>query len=149
MTSAPIEHMTEHHDSHRLRLKTIPFILLSVVLGPLGNVLLGKGMKRVGSFRAVTLQDFLPFVERTFSSPWLWLGIACFLAFFVVQMLLLTWADYSYVQPAGSLAYATVAILGYFLLGEAVSPLRWSGIGVICIGVLVVGRTSPRSTGTI
>jgi drug/metabolite transporter (DMT)-like permease len=141
--------ITEHHDSHRLRAKTIPFIMLSIVLGPLGNVLLGKGMKRVGSFRAITPKDLLPFIERTFSSPWLWLAVACFLAFFVVQMLLLTWADYSYVQPASSLAYATVAILGYFLLGETVSPLRWSGVAVICIGVLIVGRTAPRSTGTI
>lgn len=141
--------ITEHHDSHRLRAKTIPFIMLTIVLGPLGNVLLGKGMKGVGSLRQATLNDLVPFIERTFSSPWLWLGIACFLVFFVVQMLLLTWADYSYVQPASSLAYATVAILGYFLLGEKVSLLRWSGIAVICLGVLIVGRTHPRSTGTI
>lgn len=149
MTSAPIQHTAEHHDSRRLRLKTIPFILLSVVLGPLGNVLLGKGMKRVGSFRAVTLHDFIPFVERTFSSPWLWMGIACLIAFFVVQMLLLTWADYSYVQPASALSYASVAVLSYFLLGEVASPLRWTGIAVICAGVLIVGRTAPRSAGTL
>ena len=141
-------YVTEHlHDSHRLRLKTIPFILLSVILAPLGNVLLGKGMKRVGSFEAVKITELLPFAARTFSSPWLWLGIACLIAFFVVQMLLLTWADYSYVQPASALSYATVAILSYFLLGEVASPLRWTGIAVICLGVLIVGRTSPRSVG--
>ena len=136
------------HHSRRLQLKTVPFILLSIVLGPLGNVLLGKGMKGVGSFRTVRTKDLLPFIERTFSSPWLWLAIACFLAFFVVHLLLLTWADYSYVQPATALAYATVAILSYVLLGEVVSPLRWAGIAVICLGVLIVGRTSPRTTGT-
>ena len=142
--------MTDHlHHARRLRLKTAPFILLSIVLGPLGNVLLGKGMKEVGSLRTVRPGDLLPFAERTFTSPWLWLAIACFLGFFVVHMLLLTWADYSYVQPATALAYATVAILSYLVLGEVVSLLRWTGIAVICLGVLIVGRTAPRTTGTV
>jgi drug/metabolite transporter (DMT)-like permease len=136
------------HHSRRLQIKTFPFILLSIVLGPLGNVLLGKGMKRVGSLRAVRASELAGFAERTLTSPWLWLGIGCLLAFFVVQMLLLTWADYSYVQPASALAYASVAILSYFLLGETVPPLRWAGVAVICAGVLIVGRTSPRTTGT-
>lgn len=138
--------MTDHH-SRRLKLKTIPFILLSITMGPLGNVLLGKGMKGVGSLRVIQPRDFLPYVGRTFSSPWLWLAVACFLGFFLVHMLLLTWADYSYVQPATALAYASVAILSYFVLGEHVSGLRWAGIAVICLGVLIVGRTSPRTTG--
>jgi len=135
------------HHSRRLQLKTIPFILLSIVLGPLGNVLLGKGMKSVGSLRLVHPSDILLFAERTFTTPWLWLAVCCFLAFFLVHMLLLTWADYSYVQPATALAYATVALLSWLLLGENVSLLRWSGIAVICFGVLIVGRTSPKTTG--
>jgi drug/metabolite transporter (DMT)-like permease len=62
-------------------------------------------------------------------------------------MLLLTWADYSYVQPSTALSYASVAVLSYFLLGEIVSPLRWSGIALIGLGVLIVGRTAPNTTG--
>jgi drug/metabolite transporter (DMT)-like permease len=58
-------------------------------------------------------------------------------------MLLLTWADYSYVQPATSLSYLTISVLSYFILGEAISPLRWFGVLVICLGVFLVGQTSP------
>jgi drug/metabolite transporter (DMT)-like permease len=43
------------------------------------------------------------------------------------------------------MAYGVAALLGYFMLGEPVSPLRWVGIAIICLGVLVVGQTSPRS----
>jgi drug/metabolite transporter (DMT)-like permease len=50
------------------------------------------------------------------------------------------------VQPASAFSYAIVALLSYFLLGEAVSPLRWAGIVVICVGVFVVGRTPHRTT---
>jgi len=138
----------DHHEHHarRLQLKTIPLILISIVLGPLGNVLLGKGMKSAGHLELHGVSDLLPVAFRVFSSPILWLGIACLIGFFVVHMLLLTWADYSYVQPATALSYATVAVLSYFLLGEYVSPLRWAGIATICFGVLVVGRTPPNTT---
>jgi len=37
--------------------------------------------------------------------------------------------------------------LSYFLLGERISPLRCLGIAVICVGVVIVGRTHPKTTG--
>lgn len=142
--SKPLDHH-EHH-ARRLQLKTIPLILVSIVLGPMGNVLLGKGMKQVGQLHLHGIGDLLPVAFRVFSVSTLWLGIACLLGFFLVHMLLLTWADYSYVQPATALSYATVAVLSYLLLGEMVSPLRWTGIALICFGVLVVGGTAPNTT---
>jgi drug/metabolite transporter (DMT)-like permease len=127
-------------------LKTSLFILFMISFAPLGNVLLGKGMKGVGSAKNWAPSDLLPILLKILSSGYIWLGIACLLTFFVAYMLVLTWADYSYVQPASAFSYAIVALLSYFLLGEAVSPLRWAGIAVICVGVFVVGRTPHRTT---
>ena len=132
--------------TRRLQLKTIPLILISIVLGPLGNVFLGKGMKGVGSVTATTLSDLPPVAARVLTSGYIWLGIACLLTFFIVHMLLLTWADYSYVQPATSLSYFFITVLSYFVLGEAISPARWLGVTVICLGVFIVGRTAPSTT---
>jgi drug/metabolite transporter (DMT)-like permease len=133
-------------DSPGLHLKTYLFILFMVLFAPLGNVLLSKGMKGVGSAKNWALADVARIFTRILSSGYIWLGIACLLTFFAAYMLVLTWADYSYVQPASAFSYAVVALLGYFLLGETVPPLRWAGIAVICVGVLVVGRTPPRTT---
>ena len=132
--------------TRRLQLKTIPLILISIVLGPLGNVFLGKGMKGVGPVRAITLSDLLSLAARVLTSGYIWLGIACLLTFFIVHMLLLTWADYSYVQPATSLSYLFITVLSYFVLGEAISPARWLGVTVICLGVFIVGSTAPSTT---
>jgi drug/metabolite transporter (DMT)-like permease len=131
--------------SSRLHLKTFFMILIMVVAGPLGNVLLGKGMKSVGSFTVWPPAHLLHAFFTVFTSGAIWLGIASLLTFFIAYMLVLTWADYSFVQPASSLAYGVVALLGWLLLGEAVSPLRWAGIAVICLGVFIVGRTNPRT----
>ena len=131
-------------ETRRLHFKSIPLILLSVILGPLGNVLLGKGMKGSDAIARVP-SGIAETIFTAFRSPFLWLGIACLLGFFLIHMLLLTWADYSYVQPATSLSYATVAVLSYLVLGEAISSLRALGIAVICLGVFIVGRTHPNS----
>ena len=133
--------------TRRLHLKTIPMIVISIILGPLGNVCLGKGMKGVGSFHSASIRDLAPIGYRILTSGYIWLGIACLLGFFVVHMLLLTWADYSYVQPATSLSYLSISVLSYLLLGEMISPLRWLGVTVICLGVFLVGRTPPSTTG--
>ena len=117
-----------------------------VVLGPLGNVLLGRGMKHIGATPSWNPSDLLHFLAQLLASREIWLGLACLLAFFAAYMLVLSWADYSYVQPASAVAYAMVALLSHFFLGEVVTPLRWMGVLVICLGVLVVGHTPPRTT---
>ena len=130
-----------------LHLKTYLLIFVIVIFAPLGNVLLGKGMKGVGSATSWTVGDLLPVATRVLSNGYIWLGMLSLLTFLVAYMLILSWADYSYVQPSSSLSYATVALLSHFLLGEMISPLRWMGVLVICTGVFIVGRTSPRAHG--
>jgi drug/metabolite transporter (DMT)-like permease len=128
-----------------LQLKTFLLISVMVVAGPLGNALLGKGMKEAGKLTVWPPQTALHTALHIFGNHSIWLGIASLLTFFLANILVLSWADYSYVQPASSMAYGVAALLGYFMLGEPVSPLRWAGIAVICFGVFIVGQTSPRT----
>lgn len=121
-------------------------ILVMIVTGPQGNVLLGKGMKHVGAVVIWPPSQLLHTALKVFASTSIWLGISSLILFFVSYMLVLSWADYSFVQPASSLAYGVVALLGYLMLGETVSPLRWVGIAIICLGVFVISHTAPRTT---
>jgi drug/metabolite transporter (DMT)-like permease len=126
--------------------KTYVLIILMVMFGPLGNVLLGKGMRQIGpvtSWSPAEIEHVLGLASR---SATLWLGIASLITFFVAYMLVLSRADYSYVLPASSVAYGMVALLGHFLLGETVTLTRWAGVLIICAGVLVVGHTPPSTT---
>ena len=128
-----------------LHLKTFSLISVMVIAGPLGNVLLSKGMKQAGRLSLWPPAEALHTAVRVLGTGPIWLGIASLLTFFLANVLVLSWADYSYVQPASSAGYGVAALLGYLMLGEPVSPLRWLGIGIICLGVFVVGQTSPRS----
>jgi drug/metabolite transporter (DMT)-like permease len=128
-----------------LHLKTFLLILVMVIAGPLGNVLLSKGMKQTGALVWWPPDEALHTAIRVIGTGSVWLGIASLLTFFLANILVLSWADYSFVQPASSLGYGVSALLGYFMLGEPVSPLRWAGIAIICLGVFVVGQSSPQS----
>jgi drug/metabolite transporter (DMT)-like permease len=89
--------------------------------------------------------ELFHFFFRAFTSGTVWIGIGLLLAYFVAYLLVLSWADYSYVQPASSASYVLIALLAHFVLRETISPLRWAGVAVICTGVFVVGHTHPQT----
>jgi drug/metabolite transporter (DMT)-like permease len=128
-----------------LRIKTYLMIAVMIFAGPLGNVLLARGMRHIGELAVWPPWAVYHTALRIFASGSIWFGIASLIVFFVAYMLVLSWADYSFVQPASSLAYGIVALFGYLMLGERISPLRWAGIAVICLGVFVVSRTAPST----
>jgi drug/metabolite transporter (DMT)-like permease len=132
--------------SDGLHLKTFILLLVMVTFGPLGDAFLGKGMRRLEMASMRTPADTFHFFLRAFSSGTVWTGILLLVTFFAAYTLVLSWADFSFVQPASSFAYAMVALLGHYFLGEFVSTTRWIGILIICAGVLFVGTTPPRTT---
>jgi drug/metabolite transporter (DMT)-like permease len=129
-----------------LQFKTFALIFIMAIFGPMGDVLLSKGMKQVGAISNFTPANLPHLFSTVFSTGAIWLGISSLLTFFIAYTLVLSWADYSFVQPASAIAYGIVALLGYFVLGEVVTPTRWIGVLIICLGVLMVGHTPPRTT---
>ena len=145
--TVPMSELHQHHSHSGRHFKTYFLILLVVIFSPLGNVLLSSGMKQVGPMTFHSASEFFGVFVRVFTSGAIWLGIASLFVYFISYMLVLSWADYSYVQPSTAMGYVIVALLGHFVLHETVTPLRWIGVLLIFLGVLVVGHTPPRTTG--
>jgi drug/metabolite transporter (DMT)-like permease len=127
--------------------KTYALLFLMVLFSSLGNVLLSRGMKQTGEIVDFSPGALAAVFVKTFTNASIWTGILSLLLFFVSYLLLLSWADLSYVQPASAIGYAVVAVLGYFMLGEFISPTRWMGVLLICTGVGLVGGTEPSPKG--
>ncbi len=134
--------------SRTLRARTYALIVLMVLFSSVGDILLSKGMKQIGAVSLTSRASLAAAFVRTVTSGTIWLGITGLLLFFVCYLVVLSWADYSFVLPASASGYAIVPLLGYVLLGEVVPSTRWLGVVCICLGVLLVGRTPPRTTGT-
>jgi drug/metabolite transporter (DMT)-like permease len=120
-------------------------VALLVILNSSGNFFFGLGMQRIGAVSWTVAGLHAAFLS-VFSSVWIWLGIVSMLLYFLALMMVLSWADFTYVLPATAAMYAVVPLLGHFVLGEAVTGKRWIGVALICAGVMFVGRTPPNTT---
>jgi len=126
--------------------KTYVLLFLLVALGSVGNTILSKGMKDAGDLDISHVTSLVAGGARVLSSGMIWMGIAMMLAFMVCHMLVLSWADYSFVMPFSAIAYALVPLLAYVFLHEEVSTARWIGIVLIVLGVVLINRTPHRTT---
>ncbi len=131
-----------------LRFKTILLILFMVSVAPLGDVFLGKGMKRIPPMASWAPGDVFRFFFQAFTSGTIWTGIGLLLVYFVAYLMVLSWADYTYVLPASSIACLLLALLAHFVLHEHITPTRWAGVALICTGVFIVGQTHPQTKDT-
>jgi uncharacterized membrane protein len=129
----------------RLRIKTLVMVLVMVVCANTGDLLLKRGMTEIGAVQ-ISAAGLGHAFSMTVTSGTIWLGILFLLGFMTSYMTVLSWADYSYVMPAGAFGYALLTFLAVVFLHERVSPARWVGVVLICIGVLLVGQTKPRTT---
>lgn len=120
------------------RLTNRIFILVVVVTNTFGNILLAIGMKRMPDFYALPLFSYIAILGKN----WHVLGGTALLSIWMLgQLSMFTWADLTYVLPVTSSGYILTAILGKFLLGEQISFIRWIGITVIFVGVMLVSET--------
>jgi uncharacterized membrane protein len=132
----------------RLRIKTFLMILVMVACANAGDLMLKRGMTEIGAVQLSWAGLRYAFL-LTVASPTIWLAIFFLIGFTASYMMLMSWADYSYVMPAGAFGYALLTFLAVVFLHESVSPRRWIGVFLICVGVLVVGLTKPRTTDVV
>ena len=132
----------------RIRIKTLVMILAMVVCANTGDLLLKRGMTKIGAVE-ISASGLQHAFLATVTNGTIWIGIFFLAGFMLSYMTVLSWADYSYVMPAGAFGYALLTLLAVVFLHEHVSPRRWIGVVLICVGVLLVGQTRPRTTEAV
>jgi drug/metabolite transporter (DMT)-like permease len=113
-------------------------LFLVVVSGTGGEICVTRAMKRVGE-----VKDFRPLavvrvILRAMKLPWMWIGISMMALAFFSLLAVLSIENVSFVVPVTALNYAAGALGGKFFLGERVTPRRWAGVLIVCIGVTLV-----------
>ncbi|MBI5920557.1 MAG: 4-amino-4-deoxy-L-arabinose transferase [Betaproteobacteria bacterium] len=80
-----------------------------------------------------------------FSQPWFAVVIGLFLVQLWNWLGVLKHADLSFAQPITSISYLTVSVASWWLFGEAIGPVKTTGILLILAGVWLTSQ-GPRST---
>ena len=122
-------------------IKVILMLMFFICSGTGGEIAVTYGMKKIGepeSFRPVAL---LRFLVKAVRSGWFWLGIPMMALSFYTLLILLSWNPISLVIPISSMSYVVGALAAKYILKEDVSLHRWTGVLLVCIGVLIVATS--------
>jgi multidrug transporter EmrE-like cation transporter len=115
-------------------------ILAGVLLNALGQLLLKAGTNAVGHFE-FSAGNVLPIGMKLAFQPFIVTGVVCYFVSLVVWLLALSRVEVSIAYPMLSIGYVINAVAAWYLFGEAVTPMRLAGIGIIVVGVYVVARS--------
>jgi drug/metabolite transporter (DMT)-like permease len=122
-------------------LKTFVVMLVAVSAGTVGDILLAKGMKELGDISAMNIKGIINTVFQAIINPKLIIGVVMLAIFFFLWLAVLSWEDLSVALPMQALNFVLVAFLSQYFLHETVTPMRWGGTVMVCIGVMLITRS--------
>lgn len=116
-------------------------IFISITIATAGQLLLKIGMDQVGQIGFENLNHLLPTLIQIFTTPVILVGLLCYVFSALGWLAVLSRLDLSYAYPMLAIMYVLIPLASRIFLGEAIPPLRWLGIIVVVVGVLIVSRT--------
>ena len=119
---------------------TFGLVLCGVLLNAAAQLLLKAGTNAVGAFQ-FSMENVVPIGWKLATQPHIVSGLGCYVISVVVWVMALSRVEVSIAYPMLSIGYVVNALAAWYLLGEAVSAMRFAGIFVIIIGVVMVARS--------
>ena len=126
------------------RLTVLILLLVGIGLSVTGELLLKQGMNRFREQFGVldlSLATLVPTLVRVFTQPAVLLGFIFVFGASIFWLAVLSRVHLSFAYPLLAFGYVVTALLARLLLNEPISATRWTGILVICLGVVLVART--------
>lgn len=117
--------------------QTILYMLI-VFVGTGGELFVSRAMKTIGEVTDFRPHAIARVVGRALGLPRMWMGITLMAVAFFALLGMLSLAKVSFVFPSTALSYAAGALGGKLFLRERVTPQRWFGVLLVCIGVVLV-----------
>ncbi len=109
-----------------------------VVAGTAGELCISRAMKLVGEVKDFRPSSLMRVIGRALKLPWTWLGLGLMASAFFALLGVLSLENVSLVVPVTALSYAAGTLGGKVFLGEQVTPQRWTGVLLVCLGVTLV-----------
>jgi len=123
-------------------MKTALLLALLSLCGALGDVSLAKGMKQVGALPTLRPGALLVLGSKMARNGAVLLGLLSMIAAFLTFVVLLSWADLSFIVPATSLHFVLATLGAKWILQEHISRLRWFGTILVGLGVALLALPS-------
>ncbi len=128
----------------KLTLKILVLLISTDFLETAAQFFFKKTALFQSDFGIKSLSDVFIFAKTAFFNPWLWLGFASVLLIFIIWSTVLSKIDLSVAVPVASFSYIFVPLASLIWLHEKIPLIRWIGIILILIGVILVSKSSEE-----
>jgi len=118
------------------KMSVLLLVLISIILGVLGQLSMKKGMNTVGpiGLKNIFSIEIFSIVFQKF----VFLGFVLYIFSSMLWLVALSQEELSFIYPLISIGYIITAILGKFLFNESLTVFRFFGIILICSGVYLI-----------
>lgn len=115
-------------------------VSISVVAMSGAQLLLKKGLLQVGGF-SHSLSDVGPFFLKAYTNVYVISAVILTIITALTWILAVSKVELSHIYPFMALSYVLVALVSWLIFKEDVNAVRWAGILIICLGVLILSRS--------
>ena len=119
-------------------MKTTMMLAIIILSGAFGDVYIAKGMKQVGEIRTLRLRELVLLGRKMVSNVAFLLGLLYMIIGFLAFLVVLSWADLSFISPATSFSFVLATLGAKLILKEHITRLRWFGTLLVCLGVALI-----------
>lgn len=111
-----------------------------------GQILIRRGMQDIGSLENYAPLALASYFYGALMNPYVIGGTILNGVFYFLLIASLSWADVTVALPFTALEYGFAAVLAITILQEVVPPLRWAGIVLVIVGVVLITASGEAMT---
>jgi drug/metabolite transporter (DMT)-like permease len=119
-------------------MKGLKWVIFSILFISIGSLTLKYGVTQIGE---LTLNNLSSMAVAIVTNPYILMGLFVYLCSSFTWMLAISKSDLSQAYPILSSTYAFIPIFSWILFHDVISIQRWVGIGVVCIGIILMSRS--------
>ena len=105
-----------------------------------GQILVRRGMLQVGSLENYAPWSLVTYFWHALCNPYVVGGTVLNAVFYFLFLATLSWTGVTVALPMTAIEYGFAALMAVTILKESVPPVRWLGIALVMMGVVLIAR---------
>ena len=126
-------------------IKVLLVMTVAAAAAAVGQIFVRQGMQQVGSLETYAPAALMGYFGQALANPYIVIGTVLNAVFYLLFLVSLSWADVTVVLPMTALEFGMAAVLAVLVLHEAVPAMRWSGIVLVILGVMLITYASHET----
>ena len=126
-------------------LRVIVAMTIATGSAAFGQILVRRGMLQVGSLETYAPWPLVTYFWHALCNPYVIGGTILNAVFYFLFLAALSWTGVTVALPMTAIEYAFAAFMAVTILKEGVPAVRWAGIALVILGVILIARGGGES----